>query len=57
MSLPKLVPNIPTLKQWPRLFKATATSKAAVRLNLINIPTAGKECSLLSQIKFTTARQ
>ncbi|CAO3685645.1 unnamed protein product [Umbelopsis vinacea] len=41
MSLPKLVPNIPTLKQWPRLFKATATSKAAVRLNLINIPTAG----------------
>lgn len=42
MSLPRIVPKVPAIKQWPKLFKATASSKSAIRLNLISVPTAGK---------------
>lgn len=47
MSLPRLIPNVPALKQWPRLFKTTLSSKAAIRMNLINEHTAGKDRFLL----------
>ena len=42
MSLPRLVPNVPAIKQWPKLFKATVSSKSAIRLNLVSVSTAGK---------------
>ncbi|KAH8550661.1 ribosomal RNA adenine methyltransferase KsgA/Erm [Umbelopsis sp. PMI_123] len=48
MALPRLVPNVPALKQWPKLFKATVSSKSAIRLNLVNVATADRAMAELN---------
>ncbi|KAI8584200.1 hypothetical protein K450DRAFT_218638 [Umbelopsis ramanniana AG] len=56
MSLSRLVPNVPSIKQWPKLFKATVSSKSAIRLNLVSVSTADRamaELNLKSPKKMT----